>query len=128
MKAIIAVNKLGYIGKEEKLPWKCKGDLNHFKKMTMNCKLLVGRKTYENLPPLKGRELIVVGNGYNTLEEALEQKPDWIIGGKKIYESTIHLCDELHISEINDETIGDTKMPEIKNFFGKKIFYKFDID
>jgi dihydrofolate reductase len=128
MKAIIAVNKLGYIGKEESLPWKCKEDLNHFKKMTMNCKLLVGRKTFEALPPLKGRNLIVVGKGYNTLEEALEQKPDWIIGGKKIYESTIHLCDELHISEINDETIGDTKIPEIKNFFGKKIFYKFDID
>ena len=128
MKAIIAVNKLGYIGKEEKLPWKCKKDLNHFKKMTMNCKLLVGRKTFETLPPLKGREIIVVGKGYYTLEEALQKNPDWIIGGKKIYESTIHLCDELHISEINDETIGDTKMPEIKNFFGKKIFYKFDID
>ena len=50
MKAIIAINKLGYIDKEESLPWKCKEDLNHFKKMTMNCKLLVGRKTFETLP------------------------------------------------------------------------------
>ena len=128
MKAIIAINKKGYIGKDDKLPWKCKEDLKHFKNLTMGCKLLVGRVTYESLPKLKGREMIVVGKGYNTLEQALEKNPDWIIGGKRIYESTIHLCDELHISEINDETIGDTKIPEMKNFSGKKIIYKFDTD
>lgn len=129
MKAIIAINKKGYIGKDDKLPWKCKEDLKHFKNLTMGCKLLVGRVTYESLPKLKGREMIVVGKGYNTLEQALEKKPDWIIGGKRIYESTIHLCEELHISEINDDTIGDTKAPNfIKNFSGRKIIYKFDID
>tara|TARA_R110002153_G_scaffold147385_1_gene298609 strand:+ start:162 stop:566 length:405 start_codon:yes stop_codon:yes gene_type:complete len=128
MKTIIATNKAGYIGKDNKLPWNCKEDLKHFKNLTMGCKLLVGRTTYESMPPLKGREVIVVGKGYNTLEQALEKNPDWIIGGKRIYESTIHLCDELHISEINDETIGDTKMPEMKNFSGKKIIYKFEVD
>ena len=128
MKTIIAVNKAEYIGKDDKLPWNCKEDLKHFKNLTMGCKLLVGRTTYESMPQLKGREMIVVRKGYNTLEEALEKNPDWVIGGKRIYESTIHLCDELHISEINDKTIGDTKIPDIKSFSGKKIIYKFDTD
>lgn len=128
MKTIIAVNKAGYIGKGDKLPWRCKEDLKHFKKMTMNCKLLVGRTTYESMPKLEGREMIVVGKGYNTLEDALDKNPDWVIGGKRLYESTIHLCDELHVSEIEDETIGDTKAPDFKNFKGEIKKYKFNVD
>ena len=71
MKVIIAVNKNGYIGKDDKLPWRCKEDLKHFKEMTMGCKLLVGRTTYESMPKLEGREMIVVGTSYNTLKDAL---------------------------------------------------------
>jgi len=94
----------------------------------MGCKLLVGRKTYETLPPLKGRELIVVGQGHNTLEEALAQKPDWVIGGAKIYESTLHLCDELHISRINDDTVGDTKWIDICDYIGEIHEYNFEVN
>ena len=126
MKAIIAINKAGFIGKDDKLPWRCKDDLNHFKEMTMGCKLLVGRTTFESMPKLDGREMIVVGKGYNTFEEALNKEPDWVIGGKRLYESTIHFCDELHISEINDETIGDTRAPDFKEYKGRIIKYKFD--
>jgi len=126
MKAIIAINKAGFIGKDDKLPWRCKEDLNHFKEMTMGCKLLVGRTTFESMPKLDGREMIVVGKGYNTFEEALNKEPDWVIGGKRLYESTIHFCDELHISEINDETIGDTRAPDFKEYKGRIIKYKFD--
>jgi dihydrofolate reductase len=116
MKMILAINKKMYIGLDGDLPWKrnCSADLKHFKKLTMGGKLMVGRVTYENLPKLKGRTLIVVGEGYNTLQEALDQKPDWVIGGKSLYESTVHLCNELHISVINDETIGDTSINLLK--------------
>jgi dihydrofolate reductase len=37
----------------------------------------------------------------------------WCIGGKKTYEKLCPLFDEIHISIINDETIGDTKAPEL---------------
>lgn len=114
MKLIVAVNKLGYIGLNDTLPWRSSEDLKHFKKMTEGCKLLVGRKTFESMPPLKGREVIVVGTGYNTLEDALRQSPDWIIGGASIYEQTSHLCDEHHISIIDDDTIGDTKLNSLE--------------
>tara|TARA_R110002153_G_scaffold45929_2_gene129342 strand:- start:3134 stop:3631 length:498 start_codon:yes stop_codon:yes gene_type:complete len=128
MKAIIAINKKNYIGLNDSLPWRSSEDLAHFKKMTMGTKVLVGRVTYEAMPKLKGREFIVVGKGYNTLEEGLAQNPDWLIGGKKLYESAIHLCSELHISVIDDESIGDTLAPDLDNFAGlaAKVFkYSF---
>lgn len=128
MKLIIAKNNLDYIGLDNKLPWSCKEDLKHFKEMTMNQKLLVGRVTYEGMPKLNGREMIVVGSGYHTLDEALSLKPDWVIGGAKLMESVIHLCDEVHVSHINNDTVGDTKFNvDLDSLEGVKIFnYYFD--
>jgi len=125
MKLIIATNKTGYIGKNGGMLWHCKEDLKHFKELTYDTTCLVGRVTYEGLPKLKNRELLVVGKGYMTLEEALSKKPDWIIGGKQIYEQTFHLCDELHISIINNSLIGDTKAPDFSSFNGKKKYYYY---
>lgn len=125
MKLIIAKNNLGFIGLNGGLPWKCKEDLLHFKKLTWGCKLLVGRVTYESLPKLPNRELIVVGSGYNTLESALSMKPDWVIGGKMVYEATYQYCDEIHMSIIGDNTVGDTLSSDFKNFNGDIIKYYF---
>lgn len=93
--------------------------------MTKNCKCLVGRKTFEGLPLLKNRELLIVGTGYMTLEEALEKKPDWIIRGKQIYEQTYQLCDELHISIIDNHLVGDTTSPSFNNYNGIIKYYHF---
>jgi dihydrofolate reductase len=129
MKGILAVNNLGIIGKGDSIPWRCNEDLKHFKEMTMGCNCLVGRKTYESLPPLKGRNLIIVGKGYFTnIEEAINSvdKIDWVIGGKSIYEQTCHLWDELHLSAINDNTEGDVDLPDLRNFTGETFYYVFD--
>lgn len=111
MKAIIAKNKLGYIGLDGELPWKSKEDLKHFKELTMGGKLLVGYTTAQKLPTLFGREVIVDDEtkqiDYNDI--------DWCCGGKYTYEKFCHLFTELHISIIDDETIGDTKFPDLKN-------------
>ena len=128
LKAIIAKNKKNFIGLKNQLPWKCKEDLKHFKELTKGCKLLVGRKTFETLPKLPGREIIVVGEGYYSLKEALDLEPDWVIGGKKLYESVLYLCTELHISVIDDETVGDTLCPNMKDFKGKIFVYNFKKD
>jgi dihydrofolate reductase len=128
MKAIIAVNNLGYIGKDNTLLWKCSEDLKHFKNLTTGGKLLVGYNTSLKLPPLKNRE-ILVDNRYDN-REILILECDWCIGGKKTYETLCHLFTELHISHINDSKIGDTTFPELKNLNPDcKIFnYYFEPD
>jgi len=126
MKIILAVNNLGYIGLNGKLPWESPEDLSHFKKLTLGKTLIVGRSTFEKMPKLKGRSVVVVGKGYNTLEEALSKNPDWCIGGSGLVQSVCHLCSELHLSFINDDTIGDTGAPDFENFKGHVFRYKFN--
>lgn len=111
MKAIIAKNKIGYIGLNGELPWKSKQDLEHFKKLTMGGKLLVGYTTAQKLPRLPGRDVIVDDETKKIDYDDI----DWCIGGKYTYEKFCHLFTELHISVIDDETIGDTTFPELKN-------------
>lgn len=112
MKGIIAINKAGYIGLNNNLPWKSSEDLQHFKKLTMGGSLLVGYRTAQTLPKLPGREIVVHDrNDFNTNYDLV----DWCIGGKATYE---HFCDrftELHISHIDDYTDGDTPEPDFRN-------------
>ena len=112
MKAIIAINNLGWIGKDGKLPWKCSEDLKHFKKLTTGCTLLVGYKTSLNLPPLSDREIVVYDRN-RPIEDYLHI--DWCIGGKSIYELFCPYFTELHASLINDETVGDVYKPDFDN-------------
>ncbi len=112
MKAIIAVNNLGFIGKGDQLLWHNKEDLRHFKKMTKHSTLLVGYRTSEGLPPLPNRELIVVDR--RDMSTQHYEDAEWCIGGKKTYEDYCHLFDELHISHIDDNQIGDVTFPDLK--------------
>tara|TARA_R100000541_G_scaffold52321_2_gene60020 strand:- start:952 stop:1344 length:393 start_codon:yes stop_codon:yes gene_type:complete len=130
MEAIIATNRLGYIGLNGGLPWKSKKDLQHFKGITMGKTLLVGRSTFESMPKLNGRKVIVVGKGHNTLEEALKNEIDFVIGGKRMYESVSHLIKHIHISVIDNEVVGDTILPHV-NQWGVGVpltWYEFDED
>lgn len=47
---IVATDKNGAIGKKGKIPWHYPEDLKFFKKTTINCPVIMGRKTFESLP------------------------------------------------------------------------------
>ena len=116
MKAIIAVNNLGYIGLAGGLPWPPnKEDFKHFKKITMGGSLLVGWRTFQTLPNLGGRLIIQDAPRQELLETSIIEKVDWCIGGKFTYEKYQTWFTELHISHINDNTIGDTLFPDFRN-------------
>lgn len=127
MIAIIAVNNLGFIGFANKIPWKCNADLQHFKAMTMGKTMLVGYNTYQGLPGVvKAREInIDVRSSFYALT-----KNTICIGGKKTYEKYCYQFTELHISKINDNTIGDCLFPNLSELNPDcKIFvYNFEID
>jgi dihydrofolate reductase len=128
MKAIVAVNNLQFIGKNNTLLWKCSEDLQHFKRLTTGGTLLVGYNTSLTLPPLKNREIFVYKREYTINNDLFGC--DWCIGGKKTYETLCHLFTELHISHINDNQVGDTTFPGLKNLNPDcKIFnYYFEPD
>jgi dihydrofolate reductase len=128
MRAILAVNNLGYIGLNDGLPWKSKADFKHFKEMTSGGRLLVGYNTFQTLPPLSGREVILYSSLFDSFHSFGDI--DWCIGGKKTYEKLCYLFTELHISHIDDNTIGDTTFPDLRilNPYCKIFNYHFDVD
>lgn len=125
MKAIIAVNNLGFIGLRGNLPWYSREDLIHFVGLTRGCDMFAGYRTFESMRFLatsfgydflsfsmsNGRNLYLDNsNGRNLYSDNI-----WCIGGKKTFEKYCHLFTELHISHIDDNTIGDTMFPDFSN-------------
>ena len=70
----------------------------------------MGYRTHQTLPNLPNRVLIV-DDRFKTVNHSDE----WCIGGKKTYEKYCHMFTELHISHINDYTIGDVVFPDLSN-------------
>ena len=120
MKAIIAVNNLGFIGKGNTLLWHNKEDLRHFKKLTDGGILLVGYNTFSELPTLSNRGLIIDTRG------EYHSDVDWCIGGKKTYEKYCHKFTELHISHIDNNMIGDVTFPDLTNLNPECKIYNYN--
>lgn len=57
---ILAMTKQGCIGKNGYLRWKCKEELILFKQKTIGKNVIMGRKTIESIPELKGRNIIAL--------------------------------------------------------------------
>ncbi len=119
------------IGKNGVMPWHLPEDLAHFKRVTLNHPVVMGRKTWDSIPPrfrpLPGRTNIVVTrqpdwneNGAqrtSSLREALQLCENsaqvWIIGGAQIYAQALPLADELVVTEIDAAFDGDAHAPAI---------------
>ena len=119
------------IGKNGVMPWHLPEDLAHFKRVTLNHPVIMGRKTWDSIPPrfrpLPGRTNIVVTrqpdwneNGAqrtSSLREALQLCENsaqvWIIGGAQIYAQALPLADELVVTEIDAAFDGDAHAPAI---------------
>ena len=159
MKAIAAVNSAGYIGKGGDLLYSLKEDMAYFRTVTKGKTLVMGRKTLLSLPGGKGlkgrtnlvlsrsmpeeeaaeREVIVARDvkGLLALIESLKvpEEDVFVIGGGEIYSLLLPHCDELYITRILREDVGEVKFPEIPKDFilteGEKrkegeIAYRFD--
>lgn len=119
----------GVIGKDNALPWHLPEDMAHFKQLTQGCPVVMGRKTWDSLPPrfrpLPGRTNIVVtrqgdwqADGAQraaSLPEALAQcgagHTVWVIGGAQIYAEALPQADRLEVTEIARDFEGDAYAP-----------------
>ncbi|MCC7429324.1 dihydrofolate reductase [bacterium] len=125
---IVAVAKNGVIGKNNSLVWRLPADLKHFKNLTTNHSILMGRKTFEAIgKPLLNRKNVVITRQKdffcencfvaNSLENALELcKNDgeiFIIGGAEIYKQSLDLVEKIYLTKIYEDFEGDTFFPEL---------------
>jgi len=125
---IAAIGKNNELGKDNKLIWNLKEDLNFFKEKTTGHKIVMGYNTFESLPKLlPNREHIVlthkdlqiegikVFNDFKVLTEYLQilDEDVYVIGGASIYKLFIDTADELILTEIEAECLdADTYFPK----------------
>ena len=126
---IYARARNGVIGANNTLPWHLPEDLAHFKRTTLGQPVIMGRKTWDSLPPkfrpLPGRLNIVVTRQpewhaegaikTNSLAEAMAQCPAdaeaWVIGGAELYAQAIQHAISAMVTEIDQDFEGDAFAP-----------------
>lgn len=134
---IWAQDNRGAIGKQGDIPWFIPEDLKFFKDTTLNCAVIMGRKTWESLPPnfrpLPNRQNIVITSdptyialGAKTVldpEAALAAvdngKLAWVIGGASVYNFFLNYASKLLVTEVNlciDDADTWAPEPSIMNF------------
>lgn len=129
----------GVIGKDNAMPWHLPEDLAHFRRCTQCCPVIMGRKTWESLPPkfrpLPGRLNIVLTRDANTAEQLraegataltdlqhavnhcgqLPSTPSevWVMGGAQIYAQALPLAQRVVVTEIQQDFEGDAWAPTL---------------
>ena len=127
---ILARAANGVIGRDNTLPWHLPEDMAHFRRTTMGCPVIMGRKTWDSLParfrPLPGRLNIVVTRQSDWSAEGAERAgsitqamalcpPDsqaWVIGGAAIYAEAAPLASLAVVTEIDANYEGDSFAPQ----------------
>jgi dihydrofolate reductase len=131
---IVAIDQNFAIGYKNALPWpRIKEDMKHFREITLNHTVVMGRKTYESLgKPLKNRRNVILTKNrdfiipsecalVSTIEEVLElsQKEDlFIIGGANIFEQMLPYATNIYLTRIDSTFNADTFLPKdiLNNF------------
>jgi dihydrofolate reductase len=129
--AIVAMNAERVIGNKGGIPWHLPEDLLHFRATTLNHPVVMGRKTFDSIgrPLPKRTNYVLTRNpdwkhdGVTTVscyEHLADLKLDgtvFIIGGAEIYEQLLPFTDEILVSHVGGNDVGDTYFPIYDNMF-----------
>ncbi|MEV6321070.1 dihydrofolate reductase [Nocardia sp. NPDC051787] len=120
----------GVIGFRNTIPWRVPEDMAHFKQVTWGHPVVMGRRTWDSLPPrfrpLAGRRNIVVTRQSDWSAEGAERvasvpealarcapDPVWVAGGGEIYRAALDFATELCVTEVDTAVEGDAYAPSI---------------
>ena len=125
------------IGLDGSMPWHLPADLAHFKRSTMGCPVIMGRKTFNSIgKALPGRRNIVLSRDQTLsiegcdvmqgLDEALQSVADnvdeiFIIGGQQLYEQALPISNRLYLTHITLKIDGDTRFPDYSDYNWKQV-------
>ena len=112
---IWAQSTSGVIGRAGGIPWQLPEDLIRFKALTMGHTVVMGRRTWESLPPkfrpLPGRRNVVLTQqtGFTadgatvvrSLDEALTDPDTWVVGGEQIYTLAMPEASRCEVTEVD---------------------------
>lgn len=144
---IVAYDRERAIGANGDLLWKkgeLRGDMKHFRELTMGSIMIMGRKTLDSIGiELPGRKTIVCSRGEDcripnietahSLEEAYEMAKDqeevFIVGGGEIYKQALKDVQRIYATEVDASIPGaDTYFPQLDYKWQKIDENKFPAD
>lgn len=124
--AIVAMDRKRVIGYQNRLPWHLPADLQHFKRITWQRSIIMGRKTHESIGKAlpQRRNLIVSRNAayvssscevFATIDDAINACGDeneiFIIGGASIFAAALPRIEKIYLTLIEHAFLGDTYFP-----------------
>jgi dihydrofolate reductase len=121
------------IGRDNAIPWHLPEDMAHFKAHTLGHAVLMGRKTWDSLPPrfrpLPGRRNLVLtrqpawradgAEVVTSVQQAIDLLSGgdaselWVIGGAEVYAQCLLLADQVVLTQIDLEVEGDAFAPSL---------------
>jgi dihydrofolate reductase len=139
---VAAIGENNVIGRDGQLPWRLKSDLAHFRRVTINRPVVMGRKTYESIgKPLKDRTNIVLTRDLRLVvpggvlaasldaalgfarEDAGRRGVDeiMVIGGSGVFAATMPRATRLEITHVHASPDGDVLFPAIDPAIWKEV-------
>ncbi|WP_158210185.1 dihydrofolate reductase [Myroides phaeus] len=125
---IAAAAENNALGKNNEMLWHLPDDFKHFKNLTSNHFIIMGRKTFESFPkPLPNRTHIIITRQADytasegcivvaSLEDALaivkEQAEVFVIGGGEIYKLALPFADRIELTRVHTSLDADAFFPE----------------
>lgn len=124
---VAAMSENRVIGHRGRLPWHLPADLAHFKGLTLNKPIIMGRRTWESLPgPLpqrihivitrdpsyKARSCIPVGSPMKAIEAAGPAPELMVVGGAAIYQDMLPLAGRMYLTLVAMTLEGDALFPD----------------
>ena len=123
--AIVAYSDNRVIGERNTLPWRLPSDLQHFKKLTLNQCVVMGRKTFESIGrPLPQREMVVLTRNldFHSDYARVVHSSDalfpltqdlYVIGGGEIYQMLLPQIDVIYATEVHTTLKCDAFFPAL---------------
>lgn len=136
LKLIACIDEERGLGRDGKLLVRLPEDMAHFKQLTMDGVLIMGRKTMESLPgPLAGRRNVVLSRSLQEVPEGFEVLADltslwhrlgelqceerrslWCIGGAEIYKLLLAYTGEAYLTKVSGLHGADVFLLELDGF------------
>jgi dihydrofolate reductase len=135
---VVATDKQGIIGRENKIPWRLQDDLVALRNHTAGHAVILGRRTYESMcgyydksgKPMPAKVYIVLTRDLDyqlvrdnaltvhSVNEALAAAQAYgsdlyIIGGAAVYESFLPYADRIYLTRVHTFAEGDVYFPRI---------------
>ena len=123
---ILAAATNGVIGLNGQLPWRLGTDMRRFKRLTIDRRVVMGRRTWEEIGcrPLPGRTCVVLSRRHafeapgaeveGSLEAAVEaarltgEEEVFVIGGAGLFRAAFRFADRVYLTRVLAKVEGDT--------------------